>query len=66
VIGRSVFVALLVACCCRLSIIGLPAEAEGVPRPSDEWRLSVGYNCSAEIAAAADSREGVEVLLDEV
>jgi hypothetical protein len=30
------------------------------PRPSDEWRLSVGYNCSAEIAAAADSREGME------
>jgi hypothetical protein len=30
VIGRSVFVALLFVCCCRLSIIRLPAEAEGV------------------------------------
>jgi hypothetical protein len=29
-------------------------------RPSDEWRLLVCSNYSAEIAAAADSREGME------
>jgi hypothetical protein len=36
------------------------------PRPSDEWCLLVCSNCSAEIAATADSREGMEGSSDEV
>jgi hypothetical protein len=36
-------------------LIGGSAPETVPPQPSDEWRLLVGYNCSAEIAAAADS-----------
>jgi hypothetical protein len=42
-------------------LIGELAPETVPPQPSDEWCLLVGYNCSAELAAAAaDSREGTE------
>jgi hypothetical protein len=47
-------------------LIGELAPETLPPQPSDDWRLLVCSNCSAEIDATADSQEGMKGSSDKV